>query len=147
MTRTPHLKTATAEARGPGPSTARKALEPYTTPQMQHVRAAQTRMLEETRTFFDAWFDRRHQMTLSMGAFATEIMEAGADGVRISDAVSHWHQGAGERLRADMQDWLTLCTNCASHLAREATEAETEMIDNTVEMARRAGTVRHATPV
>lgn len=147
MTRTPHLKTATAEARGTNPSTTRKALEPYATPQMQHVRVAQTRMLEETRTFFDAWFDRRHKMTQAMGELATEIMDAGADGARISDAMSRWHEGAGERLRADVQDWMTLCTNCASHLAREATEAETEMIDNTVEMARRAGTVRHATPV
>lgn len=147
MTRTPHLKTATAEARGTSPSTARKALEPYATPQMQHLRVAQARLLEETQTFLDAWFDRRHRMTQAMGDLAIEIMDAGTDGARISDAMSRWHEGAGERLHADVQDWLRLCTSCASHLAREASEAETEMIDNTVEMARRAGTVRHATPV
>ncbi|MGR3465041.1 hypothetical protein [Limimaricola sp.] len=148
MTRTAHLKSATPDSRRkPASPPPRAEMPPFGAAQMQHVWTVQACMLEETRTFCEAWFGRRHSMAQAMGELGTEIMQGGGDSARMVAAFSAWQDGAGERLRADMQDWLTLCTNCTGHLAREANDAETELIDSTVEIARRAGTVRHAIPV
>ncbi|WP_253332170.1 hypothetical protein [Limimaricola litoreus] len=86
-------------------------------------------------------------MAEAAGDLAAEMMEAGSDTTRLAAAVTRWQDGARARPQADLRGWLTLCTNCSGHLAREAAQAETEILDNTVEIARRAGHARHATPV
>ncbi|GAD57404.1 hypothetical protein [Limimaricola cinnabarinus] len=144
MTRTPRLKPATADRR---PSTRAVAPRSFPTLRHEHLWAAQVRLLNETETFLAGWFERRHHMAEALGEFAAETSEAGTDTARLSQAVTRWQEGAQTRLRADLRDWLILCTNCTGHLAREAHEAESEMLDTTVELTRRARTAQHATPV
>lgn len=149
MNRTTQLKTDDPDPhRANGPSPRREASRPaITSSHVQHVWAAQDHILGETQSFLNGWFGRRHSMAEAMGNLAAEMMEAGSDTERMTDAIARWQEGARTRVQADMRDWMTFCTNCSGHLAREASQAETEILDNTVEIARRAGNSRHATPV
>ncbi|SDF20355.1 hypothetical protein [Limimaricola pyoseonensis] len=117
--------------------------QPFDLPHLAHLRRAQEQMLDEGRIFAEGWFARRQRMIAAMAELSTEMLSADPD--RITAAIGRWQDGAQERLGADMRDWMALCGNCAGHLAREASATETDLLDNTVELAR--SQARHAMPV
>ena len=121
--------------------------EQFVSPQMRHLQAVQSRLLDETRTFHAAWAERRRQAIADLGDLTAEMIAAGPDTGRAAHALDSWRAGARARLAADAEDWMRLWLRCAQHVVREVNETESEWINGSAEIVRLGGHGRHATPI
>lgn len=93
------------------------------TPQLEQFWNTQDSMLKGAETFARHWFERRHQATETAVEALHEVSATGQpDPAAAMQAIFNWQRGSAERLKADLQEWMTLC----AHLTQAATTAQGE---------------------
>lgn len=81
-------------------------------------------MFDKTGTFARHFLDRRHEAAESAIEAAREIGSADrTDPMTAMRVIGDWQRGSFKRLTADMQDWMTLCTEVAQKAAPAQSEA------------------------
>lgn len=121
---------------------------PMLGPQMAHFWEAQEEILNETENFARHWFERRHTATRTALETARNVAQNGpADPAASVQAISEWQTRSMERVAEDFKDWFEMCSNCASHLAREEMEAGEEGLKKAAKTAKSTVTKKQATPV
>ncbi len=122
-------------------------INPLAASQLQHLGAAQNRILDETKAFYESWFARRYRTAEALTTLASEMMSAGMDTTKTGHAISSWQDGARERLTEDLRDWMKLCNHCAGYMARELSDAEGEILAESAKLAKATSGTKHSTPV
>ncbi len=83
-------------------------------PQFEQFREVQNAMLKEAETFAHHWFERRQEATdATIDAMRQVNSNDNTDPTAFTQAITDWQSRSFERLNADLQDWMTLCTHCA----------------------------------
>ncbi|MGI3211933.1 phasin family protein [Roseovarius tibetensis] len=80
-------------------------------PQVEQMMKLQQEMVAQTETFARHWFERR-QEAAETGLEALREMSTASrtDPLAAMRAITDWQRGSFERLNADLQDWVALCT-------------------------------------
>ncbi|MCI2393912.1 phasin family protein [Aliiroseovarius sediminis] len=85
--------------------------------QMTNVFETQQKFLQEAQTFSEHWFDRRKQAAETAMQAARDIVDAGsAEPSVVLNVMSEWQQHSMERMAADFQEWVDLCSRCAGQV-------------------------------
>lgn len=93
-------------------------------PQVAQFWQMQENMLKQTETFARHWFEHRHEATESALKALREMNSTnGSDPTAAMRAISEWQRGSFERMNADLQEWMTLCTHATQQAAAAQGEA------------------------
>lgn len=92
------------------------ALNTTITPQMERFWKAQDGLLEETEAYSRRWFERRHEAARSAIDALHRADGNGADPSAAMQAMADWQQHSLQRLTEDMQQWMDLCSRCATRM-------------------------------
>ena len=123
------------------------ALNPVIGPQMEEYWKAQDRILEETEAFSKAWFERRHAAAQSALEAVRKTNGNGADPSAAMQAMVDWQQGSVRRMAEDMQEWMELCSRCASRVTQAEIDAGKEGAGEAAKRTTSAAKTTKATPV
>ncbi|MCK8465517.1 phasin family protein [Aliiroseovarius sp. S1339] len=89
------------------------AANPLMGAQMTNVLEAQQRFLKEAQEYSDHWFSRRKEATETAIEAANEIVGAGpSDPAAMLEVMSDWQKHSTERIAADFQEWVDMCSRC-----------------------------------
>ncbi|MCV2868442.1 hypothetical protein OEW28_07350 [Defluviimonas sp. WL0002] len=91
------------------------------TPQIEQFWRAQDRILEDAEVYSRNWFARRHQAAQSALEAVREANGEAADHAAALQVMIGWQQHSMQRMTEDMQQWLDLCSRCASRFADDTT--------------------------
>lgn len=123
------------------------AVNPMITPQMEQFWKAQDGILEEAETYSRAWFERRHEATRSAIDAVRKMNGNGSDPAAALQAMTEWQQHSLQRLVEDAQEWVELCTRCASRVTDAEMEAGKEGLEEVEKRTKSATRSKHSTPV
>ena len=123
------------------------ATNPMLAPQMEQFWKAQDEVLEEAENFSKAWFERRHEAAKSALEAVRDVNGNGADPSAAMRSMMDWQQHSLQRMASDMQQWLELCSRCASRMTSAEVEAGKEGAEEVAKRAKSAAKTKHATPV
>ena len=111
-------------------------------PQARHFWEAQESILSEAEAFSKHWFERRHTATKTALEAAKTIAQNGStDPGAMMKAISDWQTHSMQRVVEDFQEWVALCSRCATHVADHETrsvEADMEKAAETVSSSVRS---------
>ncbi len=111
------------------------ATNPMVAPQMEQFWKAQDGILKEAEAFSEAWFQRRHEAAKTA---LDAVRDANGEGEAPPTAMRtmlDWQQHSLQRLAEDMQQWVELCSRCASRMTAAEVDAGKEGVE---EVAKRA---------
>jgi hypothetical protein len=123
------------------------AVNPMVTPQVEQFWKAQESILGEVEAYSKAWFARRHDATRSALEVVQRSSGNGTDPAAALKAMTEWQQHSIQRLAADTQEWIELCTRCASHMTNAEMEAGKEGLEEVEKRAKATTPSKHSTPV
>ena len=123
------------------------AMNPMIAPQVEQFWKAQDGILEEVEAYSRAWFERRHDATRTALEAVQKSSSNGTDPAAALQAMTEWQQHSLQRLAADTQEWIELCTRCASHMTNAEVEAGKEGLEEVEKRAKSVTRSKHSTPV
>ncbi|MDE4173733.1 hypothetical protein PXK01_06175 [Phaeobacter sp. PT47_59] len=129
-----------------GPAQALLSLSPLAGPQLHQFWEIQEKLLKETEAFTKHWFERRHTAARTALQATAAIFEKSPGDPAAAKVLRDWQMQSAERVSADIQEWIDLCTRSAEHVASGEAVANKETMDAVSETIKDAGH-RHSTPV
>ena len=124
------------------------ALNPIIAPQVEQFWQAQDKMLCDVEAFSKNWFARRHTATQTALDTAIDVTaEVRQHPSEAISALSDWQRQSMERVIADFQDWVDLCSRCVAHVVSAEIEAEKEELEATAKALASEAKTKHAMPV
>ena len=122
-------------------------------PQFEQFWKMQDAMLKEAEAFTRHWFERRHEASESAVEALHEMNSAAsAEPAAAMRAIADWQRGSLERVNADLQEWIALCTHVSQLAATpESEDAPSDTVKDKTTKAKRGAASgsrsEHATPV
>jgi hypothetical protein len=124
------------------------AVNPIIAPQVTQFWQAQDRILDEVEGFSKHWFTRRHTATQTALDVVQDV--TGKGGLHPSEAMSamaDWQAHSAERVIADFQEWVDLCSRCVAHVVSAEIKAEKQEIEAVARTITSEVKAKHAMPV
>lgn len=112
------------------------AMTPILGPQAQHLWEAQESILSEAEAFSKHWFERRHTAATTALEAAKSMTQNGATNPgAVMKIIADWQTHSVERLVEDFQEWVALCSRCATHVANHETRSVEDVMEKAAETA------------
>lgn len=107
-------------------------LAPMIGPQIEHFWKMQDRLLDESQTFTQHWFERRHEAVRTALETARNVSGAAiSNPMTAMTLMSDWQKHSSERLAEDAREWFETMSRCADFVIK----TETETFDETMSEA------------
>lgn len=123
------------------------AFNPMLASQMEHFWKAQDTLVAAAEAYSRGWFKRRHEATETALEVVHQANGNGGDLGATMRSMADWQQQSFQRLYADTQQWLGLCSSCARSIMNEEMQAGQEALDTAGKQAKAGTAPKHATPL
>lgn len=122
-------------------------VNPMVAPQVEQFWKAQDGLLKEAEAYSRAWFERRHDAAQSALEAVRKVSGNGADPAAATQTLVEWQQHSFQRMAEDMQQWVDLCSRCATRLTDAEMAAGKKGLEEAGKRAGSAAKSQRATPV
>lgn len=108
------------------------SMTPVLAPQARAFWEAQERILGEAEAFSKHWFERRHQAaTTALEAAKTATQNGTTDPGALMKTIADWQAHSVQRMAEDFQEWVALCSRCATHVATHEAQSIQDVMEKT----------------
>ena len=104
-------------------------LAPVIGPQIEQFWTMQDRLLNESQSFTQHWFERRHEAVRTALETARNVSSASlSNPMTAMTLMADWQKHSSERLAEDAREWFETMSRCAEYVIK----TETETLDETM---------------
>lgn len=107
---------------------------PTLAPQARAFWETQEKFLGEAEAFSKHWFERRHTAATAALEAAKTINGTTEPGA-LMKTIADWQAHSVQRMAEDFQEWVALCSRCATHMASHEAQSIQDVIEKAAEAA------------